>query len=217
MDAFGIIVFIVVVIIIGTKVKKAIKEEAAKANRFAEEMKRKRAGGEDGTAYTPASKAGRPAQGGAAPGSLQGLLEALAAQVAPPPVKQPPPLPPREIQAREAAANTDSDVLSGGLSRDYDDEKAAWRKATALPVEAAAVPRRKQKKRARPAVMPAAAAMAPAAMDVRSVSPAQVRFAGGGEFLKRLEDRPPWQAAFVLHEVLGKPRAMKAPEEEAFG
>jgi len=208
----GLVVFFVIIAIIsiGKKIKKAMDEEAARANRYAEEMKRRRAGG----AGEENARIG-PAEPGVRKGSLQDLLSTLAAQAAQ--MQQPADEPAsfRQPAAQAAVEEEEGEgprnlVLTGNLHETAPSPPAAERHPQ---------PQRRRRRAPKKTAASEASQGAAAALSMRppatGASPVPAA-PDASAFFSRLETLPPWQRAMVLIEVLGPPRAIKLHDGESF-
>jgi hypothetical protein len=79
---FGTVIFIIIIVVavVGSKIKKAINDEAERANKMAEEMKHRRIGQEGGVGGPSPEPHIGPAIPGGKQNSLQDLLKTLAQQ-----------------------------------------------------------------------------------------------------------------------------------------
>jgi hypothetical protein len=225
------LVVVIIVISAARKIKRAIAEEAERANRYAEQMKQRRAGHEG--AYVAGPVPERPPAG-----TLQDLLRTLAEQAQAQPEKEA--VPPPAEAAAETAVEEEREGPKLDLLQEY---REAARVSSPIvrapePVEAAApepVQVHLHKKKAkRMAEVPAEAAdvqgeeplsTADALAMIAAASPGVVPAAAIGvaaaqpsaqarAFFERLDTMPVWRRAMVMHEVFGPPVSARPADAE---
>jgi len=213
---FFIFLVIAIIIVVGSKIKKSIEEEAARTSKRAEQMKGKQAGLTGGV-EPPQTRASVP--GGSS--SLQNLLAALAEQAqVQVEVRQekrsaPPPLPPRMVQQDAGEGARLNLVDKSGFSMPAVElSRPAVAMQSAAEMKEADKPRKKRVRE-----VPQAAMIDPVAVPAEihaSEAPIPVAPSASTEFLERLEGKTPWQSAFILQQVLGRPRYMQPIEDEQY-
>ena len=127
---FGTVIFIIIIVVavIGSKIKKAINDEAERANKMAEEMKHRRIGQEGGVGGPSPEPYIGPAIPGGKQNSLQDLLKTLAQQAqvqvrVKEVVAKPPPLPAKAEEAEYSGEGPRNVDLTGEYRRSFEEAR----------------------------------------------------------------------------------------------